>query len=121
TPIHITTRTRARKTSLTMSKELSATMASRTPTPMAALRSRPALPGAGACWERRRVPETGSGVDEGLADMARFRAQMLSDLEQLNFLELERLIDRIDVLLGQRLELLLGAGALVLTGIAVLD
>ena len=44
-----------------------------------------------------------------------------SDLEQLGFLVLEQLVDRVDVLLGQRVELLLGAGAVVLADLAVLD
>src|ERR671914_143994 len=76
--------------------------------PMAALRSRPARPwsfcGAGAGGEVSVIGWRGGG----------------SDLEQLGFLVLEQLIDRVGVRLGDRIEALLRAGDVVLAHLAVL-
>src|SRR5690606_5481326 len=44
-----------------------------------------------------------------------------SDLQQLGFLVLEHVVDLVDVLLREDFDLLLGAGPLVLTDVAVLD
>src|SRR3954471_19252286 len=74
---------------------------------MAAGRSRPARPWS--FW---------GGLTGGV--MASVMKAGCSDLEQLGLLVLQHLVDRVVVLLGDAVEPLLGAGHVVLAGLAVL-
>src|SRR4051812_9484681 len=73
-----------------------------TPTPIAAGRLRPARE---------------AGAEGALIPLVEARS---SDLEQLGFLVLDQVVDLGDVPVGDRLQLLLGAGDVVLAHLAVL-
>src|SRR4051812_7881749 len=89
--------------------------ASSRPTPTAARRSRPALDAGGSATAVAAASAGGPSGEASFIVVAR------SDLEQLGFLVLEHVVDLVDMLLRHRLELLLGARALVLADVAVLD
>src|SRR4051794_31169554 len=79
---------------------------STTAEPMAALRSRPARP-----W---------SLADARAVSVMRSGFRTASYLDELGFLVLEHLVDRVGVLLGDAVESLLGAGDVVLADLAIL-
>src|SRR5688572_21798971 len=92
--------TTATKTSLTTNSVAMTMATSATPTPIAAGRLRPA-----------RLVFSRASADVG---------SVSSDLKELGLFVLEQLVDDVDVLLGEAVETLLGAGGVVLADLGVL-
>src|SRR6478752_5146419 len=95
------------------------------PTPTAARRSRPAFGVGGGSGASSTVPWSGASGRPSVGSAVSAGASVIvvqrSDVEELGLLVLEQVVDQVDVPLGDRLELLLGARALVLADVAVLD
>src|SRR5690606_4384700 len=115
-PISIAIDTMAMNQCRSISSDARIAAPSSTPTPMAAGRLRPARDGfrpADSCAESftsiTRAERSESNGCRGT-----------SDLEQLGFLALDQLVDLLDVLVGQRLQLLLGVVDVVLADLALL-
>src|SRR6476661_6012946 len=136
TPAATASATRMRKVTLASARASTMSAPSVTPTAIAAGRLRPArelLAGRRAAPPPERSSATAVEPSARLSRSARrvgcgevMAAEWIerlgsSDLEQLGLLALQQVVDGLDVLLRHDVELLLGAGALVLAHLAVLD
>src|SRR5450631_3085313 len=117
TAMQLATITTPRNPCFRKSRLASSTAPRLTPTPIARGTLRPAR--LAVASEAPRAARRSRRWDGGV--VIRLVSAPASDLEELAFLDLEDGVDVLDMLLGEDLELLLSAGTLVLTDIAVLD